>query len=229
MQIDDGWRPEIPPDSPNRPIGSLDGFIKHGKFDPQWQQIVTNGDSLLRHTIMSNLVTQQLMRIAYHNIHWDGHFGNRKTAWFTQAPCKCEYKYSTISAKPQPYPVWLTTLQQAVSDMTGSHYNCCNANLYHNGNDYCGLHADDEPLFDNKDGFSIASLSVGATRKFNIQSNVGTHTYAHTVTDGMLLEMGRQFQSLYRHGVMKEASVKEYRINFTFRFITSHHRQCPCI
>ena len=80
-----------------------------------------------------------------------------------------------------------------------------------------GMHADQEPELGERP--VIASLSLGATRRFQLRHRRGT---AHgkldfALTDGSLLVMRGDTQRDYRHGVPKEPLVHTPRINLTFR------------
>jgi len=65
---------------------------------------------------------------------------------------------------------------------------CCNAvlcNLYNNGNDSVGLHADAEPEM----GPVIASVSLGAERLFCLKGKNGAVAFAERLLHGSLFIM----------------------------------------
>jgi len=94
-------------------------------------------------------------------------------------------------------------------------YNAVLCNLYRNGNDSVGLHADAEPEM----GPVIASISLGAERLFRLKEKNGTVAFAERLTHGSLFIMAGKTQKNFRHEVPKEPDVDQPRINLTFRRI----------
>ena len=94
-------------------------------------------------------------------------------------------------------------------------YNAVLCNLYRNGNDSVGLHADAEPEM----GPVIASVSLGAERLFRLKRQNGSRAFAERLPHGSLLIMAGQTQKNFKHEVPKEPVVVQARINLTFRRI----------
>jgi len=94
-------------------------------------------------------------------------------------------------------------------------YNAVLCNLYRDGNDSVGLHADAEPEM----GPVIASLSLGAERLFRVKGKDGGTAFCQRLPSGSLLIMAGTTQRHFRHEVSKEPAVTEPRINLTFRWI----------
>ena len=94
-------------------------------------------------------------------------------------------------------------------------YNAVLCNLYRNGNDSVGLHADAEPEMDPV----IASISLGAERLFRLKGQNGTVAFAEQLPHGSLFIMAGKTQKNFRHEVPKEPDVDQPRINLTFRRI----------
>jgi alkylated DNA repair dioxygenase AlkB len=94
-------------------------------------------------------------------------------------------------------------------------YNAMLCNLYRNGNDSVGLHADAEPEM----GPVIASLSLGAERLFRLKRKDGTVAFSERLPHGSLLIMAGKTQKHFKHEVPKEPDVTQPRINLTFRHI----------
>lgn len=136
------------------------------------------------------------------------------------------YTYSRREYKPLPWFSELIALRKRVERATPSEayknlklprlgYNAALCNLYRNGNDSVGLHADAEPEM----GPVIASVSLGAERLFRLKHHDGSVVLAEPLPHGSLLIMAGQTQKNYKHEVPKEAGVTEARINLTFRHI----------
>ena len=101
--------------------------------------------------------------------------------------------------------------------ITGHSFNCVLINLYRNGQDSNGWHADNEKeLGENP---IIASVSFGATRTFKLRSMEGTEKYSVALRAGSLLLMGKQIQYQFKHCIPKEPKITKPRVNLTFRTI----------
>jgi alkylated DNA repair dioxygenase AlkB len=94
-------------------------------------------------------------------------------------------------------------------------YNAVLCNLYRNGNDSVGLHADAEPEM----GPVIASVSLGAERLFRLKGQNGSIGFAERLSHGSLLIMAGKTQKNFKHEVPKEPDLDQPRINLTFRRI----------
>ena len=105
---------------------------------------------------------------------------------------------------------------EQVNHMAQAQFNGCLLNLYRDGDDRMGWHADDEPEIDQTQ--PIASLSLGSTRDFLFRHrNDQTKRAAIPLADGDLLIMHPGCQGLWMHSVPQRRKVKTMRINLTFR------------
>ena len=102
-------------------------------------------------------------------------------------------------------------------------YNAVLINLYKNGNDSVGLHADAEPEM----GPVIASVSLGAERLFRLKGNDGAVVFSERLPHGSLLIMAGNTQKNFKHEVPKEPTIALPRINLTFRHITPREASKP--
>jgi alkylated DNA repair dioxygenase AlkB len=94
-------------------------------------------------------------------------------------------------------------------------YNAVLCNLYRDGNDSVGLHADAEPEM----GPVIASVSLGVDRLFRLKRKDGSIAFAEKLPHGSLFIMAGKTQKNFKHEVPKEPGITESRINLTFRRI----------
>jgi alkylated DNA repair dioxygenase AlkB len=126
------------------------------------------------------------------------------------------YTYSRTRFEPRPWPDALHAIRERLRVECGADFNGVLANLYRDGNDSMGWHADDEPELGVQP--LIASLSLGATRRFVIRhrSNAAVRRDIE-LAHGSLLLMGGETQSHYRHALPKTARAVGERINLTFR------------
>lgn len=134
----------------------------------------------------------------------------RLTAWYGPAP----YAYSGVVHAPRPIPEFLRPLSVLVTAASGP-VNCLLANLYRNGQDAMGWHADDEGLFGRRP--LIASLSLGATRRFALRHRRSHARIDLELTSGSLLVMAGACQENWLHAVPRTRRPVGPRINLTFR------------
>jgi alkylated DNA repair dioxygenase AlkB len=136
------------------------------------------------------------------------------------------YTYSRREYKPLAWIPELLALKAQVEEATPQvaysksglprlGYNAVLCNLYRNGNDSVGLHADAEPEM----GPVIASLSLGAQRLFRLKRQNGGGAFAERLPHGSLLVMAGKTQANFKHEVPKEPDVTQPRVNLTFRHI----------
>jgi len=121
--------------------------------------------------IFNQKEADQYFEILLNNIEWRNDeviiFGKkiitkRKVAWYGEKPF--EYTYSKTTKKALPWTKELMDLKIRVEQKTNETYNSCLLNLYHKGTEGMGWHSDSE--WDLKKNGAIASLSLGAVRKF---------------------------------------------------------------
>ena len=128
------------------------------------------------------------------------------------------YRYSGQTLEPAPIPAALSEVHAAVNEQVGVLFNHVLLNRYRNGQDAMGKHADDEPELGWEP--TIAALSLGVRRRFVLESK-GKPPRKRTVelANGSLFVMGGACQHRWYHGVPRQASIAEERINVTFRWL----------
>ena len=125
----------------------------------------------------------------------------------------------TYSGHTQGYDGTFTPTIRAIAELvearTGFQANAVLVNLYEDGNHKVGWHSDDEKdLADAR----VFSVSLGATRKFYFRRRDDhTRQYKMVLEDGSLLGMKEDCQRVFQHTVPREKTVKEPRLNLTFR------------
>jgi alkylated DNA repair dioxygenase AlkB len=126
------------------------------------------------------------------------------------------YKYSGAHYPALPWTPTLLEIKKKLEAVQGA-YNYCLLNLYRDGQDSMGWHADNEPEM----GDTIGSLSLGATRKFRIRHNVSRETLSFAAGHGTLIVMSGTMQEFWQHAVPKTKQAVGERINLTFRRIAA--------
>jgi alkylated DNA repair dioxygenase AlkB len=134
--------------------------------------------------------------------------------WFAET--SESYRWSGIQMVAEPFPGFLRDLLNRVSKDNKTRFNTALGNLYRNGKDSVAWHSDDEP--DLGANPTIASLSLGATRRFLIRKkNDHKLSRAFNLSHGSLLIMSGTMQVEWEHCIPKAALCDEARINLTFR------------
>jgi alkylated DNA repair dioxygenase AlkB len=140
----------------------------------------------------------------------------RLTAFIGDA--EAGYTYSGRYNAPDAWPEALQALRIRVSEVAGAAFNCVLCNFYRDGRDSMGMHADNEAELGVRP--SIASLSLGATRRFQLRHRKSPDARLDLdLVDGSLLVMRGDIQTHYRHGVPKQLAIHAPRINLTFRLV----------
>ncbi|WP_070971860.1 alpha-ketoglutarate-dependent dioxygenase AlkB family protein [Vibrio sonorensis] len=137
----------------------------------------------------------------------------RVQAWYGDK----SYTYSGLSMQPLPWLPILLRLKQQCESASGHKYNSLLANLYRDGKDSMGWHQDNEPELGRNP--TIASLSLGGTRRFSLKHKFNDHKYQIDLQHGTLLVMSGSTQHFWMHQVAKTTKAVSPRINLTFRRI----------
>jgi alkylated DNA repair dioxygenase AlkB len=137
----------------------------------------------------------------------------RKVAWY--GDCAFGYAYSGINRLALPWTDELLALKATVEELCGAAFNSCLLNLYHTGEEGMGWHSDDEKTMGEQP--VIASLSLGAERKFSFRHKQTKETVSLVLEHGSLLVMQGETQTHWHHALPKTIKVKHPRINLTFR------------
>lgn len=127
------------------------------------------------------------------------------------------YVYSRTRFVPHPWPASLLPLRERLADELGVAFNSVLANLYRDGRDRMGWHSDDEPELGPRP--VIASVSLGAVRRFSLKPRAGGASRALDLPHGSLLVMAGDTQAAWRHALAGTARAVGPRINLTFRRI----------
>ncbi|MEN9702491.1 MAG: hypothetical protein RIR55_1833 [Bacteroidota bacterium] len=137
----------------------------------------------------------------------------RKVAFYSDAGIS--YTYSGKLKIGMPWSQELIVIKELVESLTNVKYNACLLNLYHNGDESMGWHSDDEKEIIAES--SIASLSLGAERKFSFKHKATKERISVLLENGSLLEMKGPIQKNWWHALPKSKKVIAPRINLTFR------------
>jgi alkylated DNA repair dioxygenase AlkB len=140
----------------------------------------------------------------------------RRVAWHGDPGAS--YTYSGTPHLPEPWTSALTCIRDRVHGLTGACFNAVLLNLYRDGRDGMGWHADDEPELGPNP--VIASVSFGATRRFCLRHRRRRELRVDLpLVHGSLLLMSGTTQHHWVHALPKTSALVGERINLTFRWV----------
>jgi len=131
----------------------------------------------------------------------------RGVSWYGQEGLS--YRYSGQDHVAHGWPRYLAALCEDVAEELAEQPNFVLLNRYYDGRDYMGWHTDDEATM----GSRLASLSLGATRRFLLQESPTTPRIQLELAHGSLLIMSGGL----RHALPRTSRRVGTRINLTFR------------
>ncbi|MGI9552537.1 MAG: alpha-ketoglutarate-dependent dioxygenase AlkB family protein [Aurantibacter sp.] len=128
------------------------------------------------------------------------------------------YSYSNLSLKPRDFSPELLKIKQKVEHLGKVEFTSCLLNLYRDGKDSNGWHADDEKELGKNP--IIASVSLGQERYFHLKHKKNKSLRHKILLEhGSLLLMQGETQHHWLHQIPKTAKPIGERINLTFRVI----------
>jgi alkylated DNA repair dioxygenase AlkB len=139
----------------------------------------------------------------------------RKVAWYGDK--NYAYTYSNTTKQALPWTKELLELKDVAEKASGKIFNSCLINLYHDGNEGMAWHSDDEKELGKNT--VIASISLGAERKFSFKHKKTGEKRDVILQNGSLLVMKGTTQAHWLHSLPKSVKIKHPRINLTFRTI----------
>jgi alkylated DNA repair dioxygenase AlkB len=140
------------------------------------------------------------------------------STWYTDT--EIPYVYSGITRQPHQMTVALANILRLCEVATSASFNSVLVNLYRDGNDSVSWHADNEEI--NGSEPVIASVSLGATRRFDLRHKESGETVRVDLEDGSLLVMSGLSQHCWVHQIAKTKAKVGPRINLTFRQVISN-------
>ena len=129
------------------------------------------------------------------------------------------YTYSGKARHPQPWTPLLRNIRQQCENQTDHTFNGVLVNFYRNGQDHLGWHSDDELI--NGSEPLIASISLGAERRFDMRHRETGEVVSTPLSHGSLLVMSGLSQKCWEHRIPKMPMIADPRINLTFRRLLS--------
>ena len=196
-----------------------------------FEKEVITGYPNLDISLYNRIGTKQKIDLWYEacleNLYWEtgfikifgkNHQIPRLQAWY--ADQNIEYRYSGKKLNRHDWNGILLEIKQNIEHITSNKFNSVLANLYRDGNDSMGLHADDEKEL----GINpvIASLSLGESRDIYFKHKNIKTSLNIPQTSGQLIVMHGNTQKYWKHEIKKTKKPKKPRINLTFRNIITN-------
>lgn len=166
----------------------------------------------------------EMFKVLLTDLAWQEHlvfvFGRwvaqpRLTAWYGDTGR--QYRYSGINLEPHPWIPLLEEIRTICGQLAATSFNSVLANLYRDGRDGVAWHADDEPELGINP--TIASVSLGAERRFDLRHRMSGETIRLHLPSGSVLVMTGPTQHYWKHQISKTAKRVGHRINLTYRWI----------
>jgi alkylated DNA repair dioxygenase AlkB len=208
----------------------MDLFSQEG-LDKKFEVLsLEDGEILFMKNFFDLSEAQNLFEILQKTINWrqehikmygKTHLVPRKTAWYGEEGLN--YSYSRIICYPEKWTDELNFIKSEIEKLIPSEkFTSVLLNLYNDGNDKMGWHSDDEKELGINP--TIASVSFGATRRFDIKhKEIPGLQYQFELTSGSLLIMRGALQHHWIHQIPTQKKVTKPRINLTFRTIKKPH------
>lgn len=128
------------------------------------------------------------------------------------------YSYSNIKMRPHPWNPLLQKIKSSVENVSETNFTTVLLNLYRDGKDSNGWHADNEKELGTNP--IIASVSFGTERIFQLKHNTIPDLKQNILLEhGSLLLMKGTTQHFWKHQIPKTSKIIGSRINLTFRVI----------
>jgi alkylated DNA repair dioxygenase AlkB len=125
------------------------------------------------------------------------------------------YRYSGVVHAPCALTPRLEAVRRRVEDVTGRPFNSVLANLYRDGRDSVGWHRDNDYAHGGQP--DIASVSFGATRRFDLRERAGAVRIAVDLESGSILVMSGAAVARWSHRIARTTRAIGPRVNLTFR------------
>jgi alkylated DNA repair dioxygenase AlkB len=181
-----------------------------------------DGRALLYDWVLGDTKWEDVMKELTDQVPWEAHtikmFGKeypqpRLVAWFGDPGS--EYSYSGLKMNVRPWIEPVQALRQIAEQHAQVVFNSVLVNLYRDGDDKVSWHRDNEPELGNTP--TIGSISLGAPRRFKFRHLETKEQVEATLEPGSLVVMSGLSQSCWEHEVPRQKSIREPRINLTFR------------
>ena len=178
--------------------------------------VIIDNATALYHTLLNELPWQPDIVTLFGKTH----ITTRKIVWMGDTDA--DYQYSGHVRQTVPWSDIVFHVKQKIEQALAeigvtANFNTCLLNYYPSGADGMGYHADDEKELGHQP--VIASLSLGATRKFVFKHKKTQDKVELHLESGQLVVMHGDTQTFWKHTITKTKTVDTGRISLTFRYM----------
>ena len=193
-------------------------------FSEPQQLLPFDGSAILHNQFFNENFTREAFEFLRENTPWEQPeivmFGKKYpqagfSTWHTDTGVS--YLYSGIERVAQPMTEMLHEFRRRCETVAEAKFNAVLVNLYRDGRDSVSWHSDNEAI--NGREPTIASVSLGATRRFDLRHRETKQTVKVDLEDGSLLVMSGLSQQCWVHQIAKTKTAVGPRINLTFRLV----------
>jgi alkylated DNA repair dioxygenase AlkB len=192
--------------APRSPAGARRWALRDGGWIRYWEQFLSAADANRLFGMLRREVCWEQLR----NHLWTF---PRLTA-FT-ADTGVVYRYSGVTHVGRGWTPAMDEIRRRVEAAAAATFNGVLLNLYRDGNDSMGRHADAEPELGRNP--LVASLSLGAVRAFVLRHRASGEKRTFELAHGSLLLMGGTLPHHWVHELPRIREPVGERINLTFR------------
>lgn len=192
-------------------------------FDEGGRELLpSDGSAVLHDWVLGDRNSEEILSRLMDEVPWTSntirvfgvdHVEPRLVSWHGDPGAS--YSYSGLQLAVNPWTPLLSELKSVCESIAGTPFNSVLLNLYRDGNDRVGWHADDEPELGPEP--VIASLSLGAVRRFRFRHRETGESVACDLPSGSLVVMSGLSQRCWVHEVPRQKRVVSPRVNLTFR------------
>lgn len=180
--------------------------------DEDWSYAPTFYDQQTADLLLENLLKELPFKQHYVKV-WNKTLPEPRLSSF-HSQLSDGYEYANSKREVNRFARTLELIRKDVSKFLDIEFNGVLCNWYENGEKNIGWHSDSES---GMDIHHIASISLGATRKFRLRSKETKEQFEYALPHGSLIYMHSDCQKKYKHCVPKEKKIIEGRLNLTFR------------
>jgi alkylated DNA repair dioxygenase AlkB len=215
---------ELSPAAPMADSPALESFQADGLRLRLWRGWLADPDDWFQ--VLRDSTAWQQPRIS---VYGRSHAVPRLSCWVGDPGHA--YAYSGLQQAPHPWTPPLTRLRRRIEGQLAlaadQGFQGVLLNLYRDGRDAMGWHADAEPELDPE--ASIASLSLGASRCFRLRPRAGAGQLLDLeLNSGDLLVLDPPTQRHWLHCLPRRLRLREPRLNLTFRRLRAERRGVVC-
>ena len=193
-------------------------------FSEPQQLLPFDGSAILHNRFFNENFTREAFEFLRENTPWEQPeivmFGKKHkqsclSTWHSDAGVN--YVYSGVERVAHPMNEILSEIRRRCEVAANSKFNSVLVNFYRDGSSGMGWHSDNEAI--NGREPTIASVSLGATRRFDLRHRETKQTVKVDLEDGSLLVMSGLSQQCWVHQIAKTKTTVGPRINLTFRLV----------